>query len=68
MADYQLPMTRGALVVGGGVAGMTAALNMADQGFPCASIGKTDTLGGNALKLFHTIKGEEDSTRLWKGW
>jgi heterodisulfide reductase subunit A-like polyferredoxin len=47
------------LVVGGGVAGMTAALNLAQQGFEVKLIEKTDTLGGNALKLRHTWKGED---------
>ena len=47
------------LVVGGGVAGMTAALNLAQQGFAVKLIEKTDTLGGNALKLRHTWKGED---------
>ena len=47
------------LVVGGGVAGMTAALNLAQQGYEVKLIEKTDTLGGNALKLRHTWKGED---------
>jgi heterodisulfide reductase subunit A-like polyferredoxin len=48
-----------ALVVGGGVAGMTAALNLAQQGYAVNLVEKTDTLGGNALKLRHTWKGED---------
>ncbi len=47
------------LVVGGGVAGMTSALKLAQQGFQVKLIEKTDTLGGNALKLRHTWKGED---------
>lgn len=57
--DQQLPMNENALVIGGGLAGMTAALNIADQGFPVHLVEGTDTLGGNALKLAHTLKGEE---------
>ncbi len=57
--DQRLEMVQAALVIGGGVAGMTAALNMADQGFPVYLLEKTDSLGGNALKLAHTMKGEE---------
>ncbi|MEW6352121.1 MAG: FAD-dependent oxidoreductase [Thermodesulfobacteriota bacterium] len=56
--DHQLPMIQSSVVVGGGVAGMTAALNLADQGFSVHLLEATDTLGGNARKLFHTIKGE----------
>ncbi len=57
--DQQLGMVQTALVIGGGVAGMTSALNLADQGFPVHLVEATDTLGGNALRLAHTIKGEE---------
>jgi heterodisulfide reductase subunit A-like polyferredoxin len=57
--DQRLPMTRSSLVIGGGVAGMTAALNIVDQGFPVTLVEASDTLGGNALKLDTTIKGEK---------
>jgi len=57
--NQQLPMTCSALVIGGGVAGMTAALNIADQGFPVDLIEADSRLGGNALRLTRTIKGEE---------
>jgi len=57
--DQQLPMVQAALVIGGGVAGMTSALNLVDQGFPVDLLEATDKLGGNAIRLHHTIKGEE---------
>jgi heterodisulfide reductase subunit A len=57
--DQKLPMVQSALVIGGGVAGMTSALNIADQGYPVYLLESTDTLGGNALKLDHTLKGED---------
>jgi heterodisulfide reductase subunit A2 len=57
--DQQLPMNQSGLVIGGGVAGMTAALSLADQGFPTHLLESTGELGGNARKLQHTIKGEE---------
>ncbi|HCY84996.1 MAG TPA: heterodisulfide reductase, partial [Desulfobacteraceae bacterium] len=41
------------LVIGGGVAGMTAALGLADQGFHTYLIEKGETLGGYALSLDH---------------
>ncbi|MCA1961157.1 MAG: FAD-dependent oxidoreductase [Desulfomonile sp.] len=47
------------LVLGGGVSGMTAALNLADQGFDVFIVEKEDRLGGNALALEKTIQGEE---------
>ncbi|MEJ2716381.1 MAG: FAD-dependent oxidoreductase [Deltaproteobacteria bacterium] len=57
--DQQLEMVSSALVIGGGVAGMVAALNLADQGFPVHLLERTDTLGGKARSLNHTLKGEE---------
>jgi len=56
--DQQLPMVQAALVIGGGVAGMSSALNIADQGFQVHLLEATDKLGGNALRLVHTLKNE----------
>ncbi|MCX5872940.1 MAG: FAD-dependent oxidoreductase [Deltaproteobacteria bacterium] len=47
-----------ALVLGGGVSGMAAALNLGDQGFEVYLVEKTDQLGGNALYIERTIQGE----------
>ncbi len=51
-------ITPQALVIGGGLAGMTAALALADQGFPVHLVEKAAQLGGNARHLFKTWKGE----------
>jgi heterodisulfide reductase subunit A-like polyferredoxin len=40
-----------ALIIGGGPAGMTAALNLADQGFPVHLIERKSQLGGNLNQL-----------------
>ncbi len=48
-----------ALVIGAGITGMTAALSLANQGFHTYLIEKSDELGGNALKLANTWKGED---------
>jgi heterodisulfide reductase subunit A len=48
-----------ALVIGGGIAGMNAALNLGKQGFPVVLIEKAAELGGFALKLHHTIEGAD---------
>ncbi len=48
-----------ALVVGGGVSGMSAALSLADQGFHTYLLEKGDFLGGNALQLNTTWQGED---------
>ena len=47
------------LVIGGGIAGMEAALGLADQGFKVHLIEKGDRLGGQALNLRKTWKGED---------
>ncbi len=62
--DQQLGMKESGLVIGGGVAGMTAALNIADQGFETHLIESTDRLGGNALRLHDTLKKEDIHTYL----
>ena len=47
-----------ALVIGGGVAGLTAALGLAEQGFPVHLVERACQLGGNALHLYRTWKQE----------
>jgi len=46
------------LVIGGGVTGITAALGLANQGFFTTLVEKDNALGGNALYLNQTWKGE----------
>jgi heterodisulfide reductase subunit A len=53
-----------ALVVGAGISGMTAALEIADQGFETVLIEKSDVLGGNARLLNQTWRGEDVSRML----
>ncbi len=55
----QMGLTREAIVIGGGVAGMTAALAITEQGFPVHLVEKSDHLGGNALNLNKTWRGED---------
>ncbi len=52
-----LPVTHSALVVGGGVAGMTAALNVARQGYDVHLVEREDELGGHARELRRTLSG-----------
>ncbi len=59
LKSIPLPVNPRALVVGGGVAGMTAALNLADQGFEVALVEKTGRLGGNALKVGRGAEGQD---------
>jgi heterodisulfide reductase subunit A-like polyferredoxin len=48
-----------ALVIGGGVAGLTAALNLATQGYPVTIVEREDQLGGQALQITATGDGED---------
>ncbi|MCS5697400.1 FAD-dependent oxidoreductase, partial [Desulfofundulus thermocisternus] len=52
-------INKGALVVGGGVAGMTAALSLAEQGFAVSLVEKEAVLGGNARHLYYTLQGSD---------
>ncbi len=57
--DLTVEIDKRALVVGGGVAGMTAALKLADQGFPVVLVERSDRLGGAALDIAATWRGEK---------
>ena len=59
LTELEVNVTQKALVIGGGAAGMTAALELADQGYPVVVIEKSDHLGGNALNL-RPSKGDQD--------
>ncbi|MEW6359057.1 MAG: NAD(P)-binding protein [Planctomycetota bacterium] len=47
-----------ALVIGGGVSGMTAALSLADMGYEVALVEREEELGGNARHIHYTANGE----------
>jgi heterodisulfide reductase subunit A-like polyferredoxin len=53
----ELPVNSTGLVVGGGVAGMTASISLARQGFPVHLIEKSDQLGGNLRNVFTPSNG-----------
>ncbi|MEW6426221.1 MAG: FAD-dependent oxidoreductase, partial [Bacillota bacterium] len=50
-------VTKIALVVGGGVAGMNSALTLAEQGYQVHLVEKEDSLGGLARRLRQGLKG-----------
>jgi heterodisulfide reductase subunit A len=57
--DLAVAVDKTALVVGGGVAGMTAALSLADQGFPAVIVERSADLGGAARDIAATWRGRE---------
>lgn len=55
----EVPVNNAALIIGGGAAGMTAALNLADQGFPVHLIERENALGGNLRHLQYLASTNE---------
>ena len=53
------PVIPRALVLGGGVAGMSAALSLADQGFQTYLVEREKYLGGQARQLYFTLEGPD---------
>jgi heterodisulfide reductase subunit A len=51
LTERQVPMTRAALVVGGGPAGLRAALDIAHAGIPVTLVERAPVLGGMANRL-----------------
>jgi heterodisulfide reductase subunit A len=58
LREFDLPVSKAGLVIGGGVAGMEAALGLANQGYQVHLVEKKDILGGHARKLNQTWAGE----------
>jgi len=57
LPEFKLPVDKRGLVVGGGVAGMTSALSLANQGFEVYLVEKDKDLGGIARRLHYTLEG-----------
>ncbi|MFX1488375.1 MAG: FAD-dependent oxidoreductase, partial [Promethearchaeota archaeon] len=65
--EMKIKVTQTALVIGGGVAGMTAALNIASQDFKTYIIEKDDKLGGNLKKLDTLYPTQDDASLFLQG-
>jgi heterodisulfide reductase subunit A len=57
LQEFELPVDKRALVVGGGLAGMTSALSLANQGFEVFLVEKEKDLGGMARRIHYTLEG-----------
>jgi len=55
----KLPVVKKVLIVGGGIAGMTAALNAAGQGFEVVLVEIKKELGGFARNIQRTLQGDD---------
>jgi heterodisulfide reductase subunit A len=58
LVEPRMKINQAALVIGGGVAGMTAARTLAAQGYKTFLVEKNERLGGQALKLNETWQSE----------
>jgi heterodisulfide reductase subunit A-like polyferredoxin len=66
LAEKIIGVTKRALIIGGGVAGMTAARDVSRQGFAVTLVEKSSELGGLARRLHHTIEGSDIQAYLKK--
>ena len=57
LQEFQLPVDKRGLIVGGGIAGMTSALSLANQGFEVYLVEKDKELGGMARRIHYTLEG-----------
>ncbi len=57
LEEFDLPVNKAALVVGGGVGGMTTALSIANQGHHVHLIEREADLGGMARRIHSTLEG-----------
>ncbi len=57
LQEFDLPVDKAALVVGGGIAGMNCALSIANQGHEVHLVEKNTNLGGIARRIHSTLDG-----------
>jgi heterodisulfide reductase subunit A len=57
LQEIDLPVHKAALVLGGGIAGMTCALSVANQGHEVHLVEREKDLGGTARRIYHTLEG-----------
>jgi heterodisulfide reductase subunit A-like polyferredoxin len=59
LEELESEVNKRCLVIGGGLAGMTAALAVADNGFPVCLVERERQLGGNLRQLRFTLETED---------
>jgi len=64
LQEFDLPVNKRTLVVGGGIAGMTCALSIAKQGHEVHLVEKKKELGGMVRRIHTTIEGMDVQTYL----
>jgi heterodisulfide reductase subunit A len=59
LEEISLELVSKALIIGGGLAGMTAALSLAEQGFESHLVEKESELGGYLRSVYYTLSGDD---------
>jgi heterodisulfide reductase subunit A2 len=66
MSEPQIKINQTALVIGGGISGMSAAKNLAAQGYHTCLVEKSGVLGGQARNIYQTWRSEDVQQNLIK--
>jgi len=66
LEEAEITVNQTAMVLGGGISGMTSARSLARQGYETHIIEKSSNLGGQALNLYHTFDGGDVQNKLSK--
>lgn len=64
LEEIEIPVIPSCLVMGGGVVGMSAALNLAEQGFEVHLVEKEKELGGTLLDIYKLFTTNEEASKL----
>lgn len=64
LEEIEIPVIPSCLVMGGGVVGMSAALNLAEQGFEVHLVEKEEKLGGTLLDIYKLFTTNEEASKL----
>jgi heterodisulfide reductase subunit A len=64
LQKMSVPIKKSALVIGGGVSGMTSAVELANQGFDVYLVEKEKELGGNLRRIHYLVTGENVQGKL----
>ncbi len=64
LAPIRLPLTRRSLVIGGGISGLTAALDLADAGYPVILVERSPALGGKMRQFSRSYLNLADGEQL----
>ncbi|MDY6879334.1 MAG: FAD-dependent oxidoreductase, partial [Thermodesulfobacteriota bacterium] len=59
LPEPSIPVNQSALVIGGGIAGMTAARTLSDQGYHTFLLEREKSLGGQGRNIHETWRGED---------